>query len=94
MERKDPVTLSQKEQTRLRVISEVQAGRWLVAEAAEVLALSERHVRRLRRRFGEEGARVASSLAAVEPGLPRQQAASADRVTEQLAGKRTESWSS
>src|SRR3990172_7041604 len=56
MERKGPVTLSQKEQTRLRVISEVQAGRWSVEEAARALGLSDRHVRRLRKRLGEEGA--------------------------------------
>jgi len=56
MERKGPVTLSQKEQTRLRVISEVEAGRWSVAEATRTLALSDRHVRRLRKRLGEEGA--------------------------------------
>lgn len=55
MERKDTVTLSQKEQTRLRVITEVGAGRWSVEEAARALGLSRRHVRRLRRRLGEEG---------------------------------------
>lgn len=58
MERKDPVTLSQKEQTRLRLIIEVEAGRWSVEEAARALGLSQRHVRRLRKRLGEEGARA------------------------------------
>jgi transposase len=58
MERKDPVILSQKEQTRLRVISEVAAGRWSVAEAAQSLRLSERHVRRLHRRLTDEGAKA------------------------------------
>ncbi len=56
MDRKGPVTLSQKEQTRLRVISEVEAGRWSVEEAARSLGLSKRHVRRLRKRFATEGA--------------------------------------
>ncbi len=56
MKRKDPVTLSQKEQTRLRVISEVAAGRWSVEEAARSLGLSPRHVRRLRKRLAAEGA--------------------------------------
>ena len=56
MNRKGPVTLSQKEQQRLRVISEVAAGRWSVAEAAQILHLSERHVRRLRSGFEREGA--------------------------------------
>lgn len=58
MERKDRVTLSQKEQTRLRVITEVGAGRWSVEEATRALALSRRHVRRLRKRLAEEGARA------------------------------------
>lgn len=58
MERKDCVTLSQKEQTRLRVITEVGAGRWSVKEAARSLRLSPRHVRRLRKRLAEEGARA------------------------------------
>jgi transposase len=56
--RKDLVTLTQKEQLRLRVVSEVQAGRRSVAEAAEVLHLSQRHVRRLRAGFEREGAAV------------------------------------
>jgi transposase len=55
MSRKDPVTLTQKEQLRLRVVSEVQAGRRGVAEAAEMLRLSERHLRRLRAAFEREG---------------------------------------
>ena len=56
MSRKDPVTLTQKEQLRLRVVSELQAGRRTVAEAAEMLQLSERHVRRLRAGLEREGA--------------------------------------
>src|SRR5712691_2408739 len=56
MERKGPVTLSQKEQTRLRVIAEIEAGRWDAAEAARALSLSERQVRRLRRAYAERGA--------------------------------------
>src|SRR3989304_4917611 len=58
MERKDRVTLSQKEQTRLRVITEVGAGRWSVEEAAGALGLPQSHVRRLRERLAEEGARA------------------------------------
>jgi transposase len=56
MSRKDPVTLTQKEQQRLRVVSEVKAGRRTVAEAAQILHLSERHVRRLCMAFEREGA--------------------------------------
>lgn len=58
MERKDSVILSQKEQTRLRVITEVGASRWSVEEAARALGLSRRHVRRLRKRMAEEGAQA------------------------------------
>jgi len=58
MERKDSVILSQKEQTRLRVITEVGASRWSVEEAARALGLSRRHVRRLRKRMAEEGAKA------------------------------------
>jgi len=49
MERKDPVTLSQKEQTRLRVISEVEAGRWSVAElgAGRYAAGNDSHLQEL-----------------------------------------------
>src|SRR4030065_2000585 len=58
MERKDSVLLSRKEQTRLRVITEVGASRWSVEEAARALGLSRRHVRRLRKRMAEEGAKA------------------------------------
>lgn len=56
MDRKDPVTLSQREQQRLRVVMEVEAGNWSAEQAAEVLGLSVRHVWRLKARYREEGA--------------------------------------
>jgi hypothetical protein len=56
MQRKDPVTLTQEEQKRLRVIGEVEAGRWTATRAAEVLHLSARQVRRLRSAYRGEGA--------------------------------------
>jgi len=56
MERKGPVTLSQKEQKRLRVIGEVEAGRWSAEEASKVLNLSLRQVRRLLAGFRGRGA--------------------------------------
>lgn len=56
MSRGGPVTLSQKEQKRLRVVREVEAGRWSVAQAAEVLGMSMRSVWRLKASFGEKGA--------------------------------------
>jgi len=56
MDRKDPVILSQREQQRLRVIMEVEAGRWSAEQGAEVLGLSLRHVWRLKSRYRKEGA--------------------------------------
>jgi transposase len=56
MDRKDPVTLSQREQQRLRVIMEVDAGRWSAEQASEVLGLSVRHVWRLKAGYRKEGA--------------------------------------
>ena len=56
MDRKDPVTLSQREQQRLHVLTEVEAGRWTAEQAAEVLGLSLRHVWRLKGRYRQEGA--------------------------------------
>lgn len=56
MDRKDPVTLSQREQQRLQVITEVEAGRWSAEEAAEMLRLSVRHVWRLKAKYRREGA--------------------------------------
>lgn len=56
MERKDCVTLSQKEQKRLRVIADLEAGRRTAAEAASILGLSQRQVRRLRSGYRMQGA--------------------------------------
>jgi transposase len=56
MDRKDPVTLSQREQQRLRVVMEVEAGRWSADQAAEVLGISVRHVWRLKAGYRQEGA--------------------------------------
>lgn len=56
MDRKDAVTLSQREQQRLRVITEVEAGRWSAEQAAEVLGLSLRHIWRLKAGHRKEGA--------------------------------------
>ena len=56
MDRKDPVTLSQREQKRLRVIMEVESGRWSVEQASEVLGLSVRQVWRLKAGYRHEGA--------------------------------------
>ena len=41
------VTLTQKEQTRLQVLNSVLADQVSVCQAAEVLGVSERHMRRI-----------------------------------------------
>lgn len=55
MDRKEPVTLSQREQQRLRVLTEVEAGRWSAEQAAEVLGLSLRQVWRLKAGYKQKG---------------------------------------
>lgn len=56
MDRKDPVTLSQREQQRLHVVIEVDSGRWSVEQASEVLGISVRQVWRLKAGYRAEGA--------------------------------------
>jgi transposase len=56
MSREDPVTLSQREQQHLRVLLEVEAGRWPAQRAAEVLGLSERQIWRLKAELKAKGA--------------------------------------
>jgi len=53
---KEKVTLSKKEQSRLMVLNGVEVGRIIVREAAEVLGLSLRHVRRILAAYRKEGA--------------------------------------
>ncbi len=48
--------MSQQEQTRLKVLNSVMVGQLLVGQAAEVLGISERHVRRILAAYQEEGA--------------------------------------
>ncbi len=50
------VTLSQQAQTRLKVLNSVLVGQLPVGQAAEVLGISERHVRRILAAYREEGA--------------------------------------
>ena len=56
MNREGPVTLSQREQQRLRVVMEVEAGRWSAEQAGEVLGVSVRQVWRLKAGYREKGA--------------------------------------
>ena len=50
------VTLTQKEQTRLQVLNSVLADQVPVCQAAEVLGVSERHMRRILAAYRKEGA--------------------------------------
>ena len=50
------VTLNKKEQKRLLVFNQVEMGRMVGREAAEVLGLSLRHLRRLLVAYRKEGA--------------------------------------
>jgi transposase len=53
---KEMVTLNKKEQRRLVVLNQVETGKMLGREAAEVLGLSLRHVRRILAAYRKEGA--------------------------------------
>ena len=48
--------MTQKEQTRLQVLDNVLAGQVPVCQAAEVLGVSERHMRRILAAYRKEGA--------------------------------------
>jgi transposase len=50
------LTLTMKEQTRLQIMNGVVGREWTVAEAAQVLGVSERHTWRLLARYRDEGA--------------------------------------
>jgi transposase len=86
MDRKDPVTLSQREQQRLHVITEVEAGRWSAEQAAEVLSLSVRHVWRLRAAFRREGAAAFMHGNRGRPSPGRIDDATRSRVKELMTG--------
>jgi len=53
---RERVTLTRKEQNRLMVLNGVEVGRIIAREAAEVLGLSLRHVRRILAAYRKEGA--------------------------------------
>ena len=53
---KEIVTLNRKEQRRLVVLNEVETSKMIGREAAEVIGLSLRHVRRLLAAYRKEGA--------------------------------------
>lgn len=86
MDRKDPVTLSQREQQRLRVITEVEAGRWSAEQAAEVLRLSVRHVWRLKAAYRGDGAAALAHGNRGRPSPGRIGEATRSRVRELLTG--------
>ena len=86
MDRKDPVTLSQREQQRLRVVMEVEAGRWSAEQAAEMLSVSVRQVWRLKAGYRQEGAAafMHGNRGKASPGRIQEEVRS--RVIELLAG--------
>src|SRR3990170_4283388 len=86
MHRKDPVTLSQREQQRLHVLGEGEAGRGTAEQAAEVLGLSLRHVWRLRGRFRQEGAAAFMHGNRGRPSPGRIDDKTRSRVKELLSG--------
>lgn len=53
--REDTIILSEREQKRVMVLNRVLAGQWRREEAAEVLGLSERQVRRLVAAYERDG---------------------------------------
>lgn len=53
--REDKISLSKREQKRAMVLNRVLAGQWSRGEAAEMLGLSERQVRRLLTNYEQEG---------------------------------------
>src|SRR5438093_695532 len=52
---RETVTLNQKEQARAQVLTVLLAGGCTTGEAATLLGLSERHVRRLKQAYAREG---------------------------------------
>jgi len=86
MDRKEPVTLSPRELQRLHVIAEVDAGRWSVGQAAEVLKLSVRHVWRLISAYRQGGATALLHGNRGRPSPGRINDATRLRVKELLAG--------
>jgi transposase len=52
----EKVTLTLKEQKRLKVLNEIEAGRMTIGEAAELMRVSERQVYRLKKAYREKGA--------------------------------------
>jgi transposase len=69
------LTLSKREQVRLRILNEVEGGRMKMGDAAGMMALSPRQVRRLRRAYRIEGA---AGLAHGNRGRRPQNAVAAD----------------
>src|SRR5687768_4561927 len=53
--REEPITLSACEQKRAMVLTRVVSGQWTREEAAGVLGLSERHLRRLLAAYRADG---------------------------------------
>ena len=55
MAERDIITMSQKEMKRLHVIHKVREGLMRQKQAAEIISLSERQIRRIVKRIRDEG---------------------------------------
>jgi transposase len=80
----EKVTLTLKEQKRLKVLNEVEAGRMTMGEAAELLGVSERQVYRLKKAYREK---EAAGLAHGNRGKPSPRART---CIARLAGRKSD----
>lgn len=55
MKKEDSITMTQREQQRAQVLTQVIAGHWSAAQGAEALGMSERHLRRLKAAYEARG---------------------------------------
>jgi transposase len=63
MEKEHEVTLTVKEQKRLHVLNELEAGRITNTKAAEMIGVSERQIYRLKKVYRSEGAKALLTIA-------------------------------
>ena len=64
------LTLTTREQTRLRIMNGVLERQWTIIEAAELLRVSERHAWRILVAYKEEGARPLPRRMSASPSVP------------------------
>ena len=78
--RQETFTLSQKELQRVTVISQCVQGNLTCARAAELLALSARHVKRLKSRYRQGSAAALAHVSRGRPSHQRTSLATRDRI--------------